>query len=383
MPQALSQRQPLLSAQGSVWRRGVAIAGSIPVLLSSGLLALWVTPAAAQSRGVNYISAIQGRVEVNGNRAYVGDFVRGTYHLRVPSGGSVGVVCHNQNRPRFFSPGTYIIQNYCQGTPRHRSGRRRHPRTFDSTLPYIFSPRNTGLLGVERPVIRWNAVAGAQSYTLVVSSSDETEPDWSVTVEDTEVTYDGPPLRRDRRYRLLVETDNGLSSRTDIDVGFTVLSAPEVARVEAAVAELREMALDPDAEALGLALVYQGYVHSDRGQDTNSPLYQTALAVLQERIDAGTENSLIYAMQGDIFLAIGLPLPAQERYQEALTLATAAGHLQGQANSLEGLALVAQGEHQYCEAITHAEAALVAYTTLGDEEQIEELEARLTFLRSQ
>lgn len=340
--------------------------------------------ALAQSRGVNYISDIDGQAEVNGNRAYVGDFLRPSDRLRVRSGGNVGVVCNNETRERRFPLGTYTISDYCTGTPPRSSGRRRPPRDFDSQLPYVISPRNTALLDGGQPTIRWNPVEGAQSYSVVLFTDNSGEPVWTAPqVSATEVRYSGPELRRDLRYRLEITADNGLSSRADIAVGFTLLSQSEAERVEQEVLALAEMNLAPDAEALGLALIYQGYEHEDSAQNTNLPLNQAALEVLQERIDADTDNALIYVMQGDIYLSIGLPLLAQERYRQALALATETGQLQGQAGSWDGLALLAQGRGDVLTAIAQTEQALALYDVMGDVDQVSTLEERLAFLESQ
>ncbi|NER85166.1 MAG: tetratricopeptide repeat protein, partial [Leptolyngbya sp. SIO1D8] len=331
-------------------------------------LSVAIPSALAQSRGVNYISDIEGQAEVNGNRAHVGDFVHHSDELRVLLGGNVGIVCHNETREQRFPLGTYIITDYCTEVSSSRTGRRRPPRDFDSQLPYVISPRNTALLGVTQPMIRWNSLEGAQEYRVLLFTDSPDNPVWTTQISTPEVRYDGPELQRDTRYRLEITADNGLSSSADIAVGFTLLSESEADRITREVAVLEEINLNPDAEALGLALSYQGYEHEDPAQDTDSPLNQAALEVLQARIDDGTDNSLIYVMQGDIYFSVGLPLRAQEHYQQALTLATKTGQLQGQAGSQDGLALLAQGRGELSEAIAYTEEALALYEVMGDAE---------------
>lgn len=344
----------------------------LAVLLAAG-------GASAQSRGISYISTINGRAEVNGSPAYVGDFVGPSTRLRVPSGGSVGIVCHNETRERRFGAGTYTLGDYCSTSRSSSRGRRRPSRSFDANLPYIVSPRNTGLLSAASLRFAWQGVE-AESYTVVLYRSRPTAPDWRAQVQGTSIVYDGPPLATDTRYRLEVTADNGLSSAADMPVGFTLLSEGEVERVEAAIATLQALELTPDAAAIGTALIYQGYRHSDLDLDTRSPLYAAALETLQQRIDAGTDNSAIYLMQADIYLATGLPLRAQERYQQALDLAVATGQLRRQAASLEGLGLVATGDSQLQAARTYLEAAIEIYQRLGDEEAAENLKNLIDIL---
>ena len=341
-------------------------------------------PALALSRGVNFISDIDGQAEVNGNRSYVGDFVRSSDELRVPNGSEVRVLCNNDTRqPTRFLGGLYTIGEHCTEGTSSRSRQRRPPRNFDSRLPYVISPRNTTLLDVTQPMIRWNPVEGAQEYTVSLFTDSADNPVWTTQVSGTEVRYDGPELKRDTRYRLEITADNDLSSSTDIPVGFTLLSDSEAERIDIEFTALEGLNLTPDAEAIGLALLYQGYEHKDPSQDTDSPLNQAALEVLQARIDDGTDNSLIYVMQGDIYFSVGLPLRAQEHYQQALTLATKTGQLQGQAGSQDGLALLAQGRGELSKAIAYTEEALALYEVMGDAEQVDVLAERLAFLQSQ
>ena len=355
-------------------RQSIWLQTAMPLMVLSVVLGGEVTPAIAQSRGVNYISDIDGQAEVDDSPVYVGDFVSPTAQLRVQSGGNVGIVCNNETRERRFPTGTYTVGDYCTSTSSARSGRRRSSRNFDANLPYLVSPRNTGLLSPESLTFTWHPVTDAKDYTVVLYQTNPANPDWTAQVSGTSITYDGPPLETDTRYRIEVTADNGLSSAADIPVGFTLLSEGEAERIEQAVVDLQAIELATDADAIGTALIYQGYRHSDLDLDTNSPLYEDALAVLQERIDAETDNSLIYLMQGDIYLATGLPLLAHERYEQSLDLATEAEQLRRQAESLEGLGLVAKGESQLEEAKTYLESAITLYQTLGDVEAANNLQ---------
>lgn len=363
----------------------IAISSGLSLTLSWGLLTLRTLPAAAQGAGVNYISEIQGQAEVksagqdNFQRAYGGDFLRAPDQLRVSAGSTVDVVC-SDIRPHTFSAGTYTIGDHCaSGSPSLQTVRRRSARPFNTTSPYVISPRNTALLEETQPTIYWNPVEGARRYGVSVIGPDQAEV-WTTEVSETDVIYDGPALLPDTRYRIVITADNGLSSSANDSVGFTLLSMAEAARVKALVAQLQALSQNTEAEAIGLALLYQSYTHRNPAQHSNG-LNQAALDVIQERIDVGTENSQIYLLQGDIYLAVGLPLKAQKQYEQALALAMERGQLRRQADSHEGLAIVAQGESEVADAISHLESALKIHEMLGDSTQVPALQERIDRLQ--
>ncbi|MCG8364572.1 MAG: tetratricopeptide repeat protein [Pseudanabaenales cyanobacterium] len=362
-----------------------AISAGLSLTLSWGLLSLTTLPAAAQGAGGNYISEIQGQAELksagqdNFQRAYAGDPLRAPDQLRVSAGSTVDVVCNNI-RLHTLAAGTYTISDYCNTEgPISLPSSRRPARDFNANLPYVLRPRNTALLEAPQPTIRWNPVDGAQSYEVRVSGPDG---QWTTDVSDTEVIYDGPALQPDIRYRIVITANNDLSSSPDVPVGFTLLSMEEAARVKDQVAQLLALPQNADAAAIGLALLYQSYMHSNPAQHSNA-LNQAALDVLQKRIDDGTENSQIYLLQGDIYLAVGLPLKAQKQYEQALELAMEAEQLTRQADSYEGLATVAQGESEVSDAISHLKSALRIYETLGNVTQVNALQERIDRLQLQ
>ncbi|WP_204140065.1 hypothetical protein [Halomicronema sp. CCY15110] len=351
-------------------------------LFATGLaLPVFSVPALAQSLGVNYISDIGGQAEVNGNRAYVGDFVRGTDELRVRSGGNVGIVCNNETRERQFPAGTYTVGDYCTESSSLRTGRRRPSREVNGTVPYVISPRETALLPGTVPTLSWNPVAGAQTYQVQVYANP-TQPLWTEEVSGTSVAYDGPPLEPGVRYLIEVSSDTGLSSNAlGAAVGFRLLLSSEAEPILVEAEALRAAELNEDATAIALALLY-----------SNSPpptgpnpltLTQAAIDMLEDRIEAGTDNALIYVLQGDLYLSIGLTPEAQTLYRQGLALATESGQLQGQAGAWDGLALLAQARVDIETAIAQTQEALALYDVLGDSEQVAVLAERLDFLESQ
>jgi len=351
-------------------------------LFATGLaLPVFSAPALAQSREVNYISDIGGQAEVNGNRAYVGDFVRRADQLRVRSGGNVGIVCNNETRERRFPAGTYTVGDYCTESSSSRTGRRRPSREVNGTVPYVMSPRETALLPGTVPTLSWNPVAGAQTYQVQVYANP-TQPLWTATVSGTSAAYDGPPLEPGVRYLIEVRSDTGLSSNAlGAAVGFRLLLPSEAEPILAETEALRAAGLNEDATAIALALLYS---NSPTAAGPNPlTLTQAALTVLEDRIEAGTDNGLIYVLQGDLYLSIGLTPEAQARYRQGLALATESGQLQGQAGAWDGLALLAQERGDIETAIAQTQQASALYDVLGDTEQVAALAERLDFLENQ
>ena len=364
-------------------------------ILATGLIGFQPLLGAAQANGVNYISEIQGTAELRRpgstfQRAYGSDFLGTDDQVRVAVNSEVVLVCSHGRSVSLYE-GTHDVARSCnlnaQQTPEYSvwqrlfwwPSRRQPSRNFNARIPYILSPRNTALLDVSRPTIRWNPLDDAQQYRVLMTEQGGQEVWESEWISGNETIYSGPTLLPETRYRIEVTADNGISSSLDI-VGFTLLSDEEAERVETQVSRIESLELDEDSEALGLALLYQGYEHSDDNKHSNE-LSQSALDVLQSRIDAGTENSQIYLLQGDIYLVIGLPLEARSRYEQSLDIAVAEGELERQADSLEGLATVAQGENQIAEAITCLESALEIYESLGQANQTSALQERIDTLR--
>jgi len=263
---------------------------------------------------------------------------------------------------------------------RNRGSRNPSRAPFDESLPYVLTPRNTALIGTDALTLQWHPIAGASSYTVEVNGKNV---DWEVQVTGTEAVFDElQSLEPNYRYTLVVTTDEGISSESAEPVGFTLLPETESDRVNAQVEAIKAEQLEPDEESIAIALAYFEFEHSDpdrRGYALN----QAAIDVLETRIQAGTEDSRVYLLQADTYLRIGLLLLAQERYEEALAYAQAAGQPELQAESHWGLGDVAQGQTEYADAVEHLQAAQSLYQDLGDLEQVDELQTQIEQLSGQ
>ncbi len=352
-----------------------------PMGLTLGIMGAIALPAWGQNQGIHYVNGVQGDVVVGQflvtpDPASEGMLLPTTHKIRLGRNSRVTLNCSNGGRYNFDNADTYAVADYCPSAASRRPGSANNPSRapFDASLPYILSPRNTVLLGPEPLTLQWNPIEGATSYTVVIQGSGV---NWTTQVNEPQATYDAvDQLKLDYRYTIVVETDNGLSSAKGPEVGFAVFSQAERARVNAQVAEVKARQLEPDVEAIALSLVYLEFEHSDPDRQSYA-LNQSALDVLEARIQAGSENSQVYLLQAETYQVVELPLQAQERYEQALALAQTTGQRELQAQSHLGLATVAEGQTEYRDAIAHLQATQQLYRELGDLEQVEELQTRI------
>ena len=258
---------------------------------------------------------------------------------------------------------------------RNRGSRNSSRAPFNGSLPHLLNARNTALIGTDALKLQWQPVARASSYTVEITGKDL---DWKVEdVTGTEVVFDElASLAPDYRYTVVITTDEGISTKSEESVGFTLLPEAERDRIKAQVDLIKAEQRVPDEEALAIALAYFEFEHSDPDRGSYA-LNQAAIDVLDTKIQAGTEDSRVYLLQADTYLRIGLPLLAQERYEDALTYAQTAGQQELQAESHWGLGDVAQRQTEYADAIEHLQAAQMLYQDLGDLELVADLQARI------
>jgi hypothetical protein len=343
-------------------------------LIASILTLASLTLPAPAWAGYNYLYGIRGQVFygrflIRPDRASEGIVLDTSYQIRINPNSGVNLYCSNSvTYP--LGPGTYAVKDYCLDSSKSLSGLRNPTREiFDVNLPYIVSPRNTALLSSDRLTMAWHPVANAGQYQVSLKGQGV---NWQATTDQPQVIYDGPPLQSDYRYELIVTSGSGLSSKT----GLTLLSEIEVARVQDQVRTVMESGYQPDVEAIALALVYSGYQHPDPDRRSYA-LNQLAIEALQPPIDANTNNSQVYLLQADIYLTIGLPLVAQERYGQAFTQAEASDLHEQMAQSHEGLAVIAKSLAENTSARRHWQLAQEIYQTLGDTPRVQDIQAQL------
>ena len=240
----------------------------------------------------------------------------------------------------------------------------------DPLIPYVISPRKTRLLS-EQPTLHWNAVAAANTYTIHVHGNDGS--DWWTETTLTRMVYpaSAPTLRPGVIYSLLVEVDNGRTSREEgtPELGFSLLEPDEAESVRADAVRLHNLALPAEAESYALAHLYAGH-----------GLVAEAIEKIEALAEDGSRAGAVYRTLGDLCRQIGLNFLAETYYLTAVKLAEAAGDVEGLAATRAGLGEVYAALGKVDQAIDRITQARVGYEDLGDAQHAGELAKRLAEL---
>jgi len=325
--------------------------------------------ATAQS-GLNLLVAAEGEIQLK--RSSWSDFARTALgaviypgdQLRPASGAKVVVLCQSLTEWIVPSGAPVGIANGCPATEptvlRRGVSQIGHTRGGDNPLiPYIISPRQTKILAAQ-PVISWNQVAGASSYTVQLVGEKVIWEENGITA--TQLIYDGPALQEKKTYRVVVTSDTGESSEDENagGLGFSLLENKDVKAVLAAETRIKGLALSEEARALALAQLYQGY-----GLLSEASLALELLAVKESQTPA------IYRLLGDFYMQSGLNLLAVDRYTDALDLYAQAGDPEGQAEAQMGLAQVNLALGRNDEARRNLTSAQDFFKQLGDQSRLQ------------
>lgn len=347
-----------------------SLTGALFSLVLPGLVA----PSWANPDGLFYISNFAGEVKIQQDsegefrQVFYGDVLGIADKIQLGVGASAEVVCSNgelwnvsagqiSNIPEWCSGGTILV--------RPNSSRVPSRTILDPNIPYVISPR--GLLLSDLPKLRWNKVADANSYQVkILEGSEEI---WSEKTSDTKIIYSGTsPLERGLGYEVVVETDNGTSSRAEGTNGFRLLEESESQPILTKVEKIKQQGLSQEAELLALAYLFQ-----------SNNLNTEAIESLEELVRAGTKKTIIYRFLGDIYRNTGLSLLAKEHYTSALTLAEAEDNLREKAAIQAGLAEVEYVLGNEDEAVNWMKQAQKGYVVLGDELKGQESEQRIKY----
>jgi hypothetical protein len=239
----------------------------------------------------------------------------------------------------------------------------------DPLIPYIISPRKTQVI-TARPVLRWNAVPGAKSYSVSISTSQVI---WSATTDQSSLVYPGTPaLKPGTTYLLEVKADNGSQSRDEgvAGLGFSLMTSANNAQVIKSINAISALKLTDEAKALALAQLYQGY-----------NLEAEAIEVLLPLAEEQTQVAAVYRLLAELYLKSGLNLLAESNYQQADDLSRSTNDIEGQALSQVGMGEAEAALGKKDAAIQQLTQALENFTQLGDQTWIDELNLRLEQLR--
>jgi len=324
----------------------------------------------AVQSGLNLLVAAEGEIQLkrsswsNFARTALGAVIYPGDQLRPASGAKVVVLCQSLTEWIVPSGAPVGIANGCPATEqtvlRRGVSQIGHTRGGDNPLiPYIISPRQTKILA-EQPVISWNPVSGASTYTVQVIGEKVIWEESGITAN--QVIYNGPALQEKKTYRVVVTSDSGDSSEDENagGLGFSLLENKEAKAVLAAKTRITGLALSDEARALALAQLYQGY-----GLLSEASLALEVLAVKESQTPA------IYRLLGDFYLQTGLNLMAEDRYNRALALYAQAGDLEGQAEAQMGLAQVSLALGLNDEARRNLASAQAFFEQLGDQSRLQ------------
>ncbi|MEM8719518.1 MAG: tetratricopeptide repeat protein [Cyanobacteria bacterium P01_G01_bin.39] len=346
-----------------------SLSGALLSLMTQG----FINQSWANSNGFFYIDELEGEVTIQHNSsgdfrpAFPGDPLDTNDKIQLRAGASAIVICSNgepwevptgviSDIPESCSGGTVLV--------RSDSNRLKSRNIGNPNVPYVISPR--GLLAEELSQIRWNKVADANSYNVqILEGSEEI---WSQTTSDTEISYSAQLLEPGLGYEVVVETDNGISSRVEGVNGFRLLEESESQPILANAETIKQQELSQESKSLALAYLYLS-------QDLNSE----AIAILENLIEAETQKTIVYRLLGDTYRQTGLSALAKEHYLNGLTLAEAEGNSPGIASIKFGLAEAEYALGNEDDAVTWMEQAQKEYVVLGDESNQQESGERIKY----
>ncbi|MEM7061555.1 MAG: tetratricopeptide repeat protein [Cyanobacteria bacterium P01_B01_bin.77] len=291
----------------------------------------------------------------------------------------------------------------------------------DASIPYIISPRNSWMRqpGPNTPyTIRWNPVAGAESYTVRLWqwTYEQDQPSFALweseSIEETnEIPFPNLILEPGRYYSIEVVTDSGASSESDegfYQSGFQILFeedyevlALNLAEVAPAVAGDASLSVpantipsvqtnDTQADSVSVTDTIDDSINpTTETEDTVlakagvyflEGMYADALTILQSLTENSTASDWAYTALGDTYSQMGLNQLAIETYGQALSLATNSNNVLSEAITRVNLADVYAILGQFEDALDQLTLARRAYEQLQEDVEVARLDRRIQLL---
>jgi tetratricopeptide (TPR) repeat protein len=180
--------------------------------------------------------------------------------------------------------------------------------------PTLLSPYSNRLLS-QRPILSWLPVKGAKHY--IVTLSDAAGEIWEINTTGTTLPYPGTqlPLEPATTYYITVDAiaDQFISSAT---LPIETVSEAEAQEITTIVKLVESTVISLDEQAyLDLNAIY-----------SSRNLVTEALAVLQERVKAGSNHPGVYRALGDIYRDLKLTDAARTYYRQAIKLGQQSGN---------------------------------------------------------
>ena len=330
-------------------------------------------PASAQP--VGYIYSLKGYAEIKRpqqkyKKANIHDLLEAGDSVQLFKG-AVTVLCTNLTEWSVPVGKEVLLKDGCQKRgrtvlyrPDQKTSRYRS-QDDDPQTPYLISPRNTALLN-RQPILRWNHT-GARSYQVKVTGEGL---NWSTTVKQPQVIFPGnkQPIQPGSRYWVTVVAEDG--KRFDSNgLSFTFLGDEQVRQVQQDVEAMKQLSLNPNSQRFALAIVYQKY-----------GLKLEAINLLEAASKQGRQTSAITRLLGELYQESGLLRAAKDQYVKAMQVAKAENNLEGQAMLQTHLGTVYEQLGQLKDARQWLQAAKRSYEALGNVEQAQTLQLRITDL---
>jgi len=331
-------------------------------------------PASSGENDFNILVVVEGKVQLKreqwtefhptsfGAMLYRGD------QIQPASGAKVVVLCNNLASWNVPAGAPSGLNNGCPQDSEpvlvRSSGLIGNTRGgTDPLLPFIISPRATRLID-PNPNLRWNPVPGVNSYTVSIRGIE-----WKETVNTSEFTYPGdPPLKSVTEYLLIVEAENGTSSRNEgtPGLGFSLLSGEEIQQVQADLEKIDSLELAEPAKSFAIAQLY-----------ASRELYAEAIQLLEKVAKNDGHASNLHRALGELYQKVGLTGSAELSYQTALELAEHADDLESLSAVQNRLGEIYLSRGLEDEAVRWLEEARAGYERLGDRQQVEQITAEL------
>lgn len=311
-----------------------SIVGSVALFISLGTVAI-----ASPNRVSNGTTNLKRTGWSSFRAAAVGTILQ-TGDLLEALDGSAAVSCGSGQKLRLTPRQVVSVSKICGSQRLSLRGNSYDDTAIaggdDQTIPYVISPRTQWQLESENFTIRWNPVATAKQYTVSLYCVSENtlcrrKLLWTTKTTEPQTTYGGQPLSTGLQYQVVIETDNGLSSRDETAeaMSFEIYDASFRELIEADYEDL--LAQDFTDEALTLATADYA---------VNYDLYSQAIATLETEVESDTEVIAVYQMLARLYAQTGLNLLAKETYETAIQLANAQDDIDALALSQKGLAKV-------------------------------------------
>ena len=354
------------------------------ILLVWGLVGIG-TPVNAQLGNLNLIFGVSGDVWIKrvGSQKYQRvsrGWINFGDQLRLGKGAAATVICgrlpNNIRRWKVTSPGEFVVDRGCYPGKRKvniRPGSLRCcTRNINNPkIPYLISPRNTKILHNQPISLRWNPVDGASRYQVRIFGPGVR---WKTEVSQPRVIYSGQKsFKPDNRYRIIITSDKGLSSTSELPTGFTVLSEKQSKEIQAEISQLQQINANNKSRNY-LKAFAQGEIYYSYG------LNHRAIEILERLIEQGSKTRVVYQRLGEIYQEVGLNRLAEQRYLVAVELS------QKEEQEEKALIQLRLGEVNQVigdlqDSYKWYQAARDSFAALGDEKQAKLLGKKLDYLK--